>query len=274
MMMKRGSRSHLKTVVNGIGRLRRSSAPLACPTSTRARWLAAAVMLAWAADAAHAQAPAVTIGPESGGIELGYVKLVLLLASVSLAPALLAVITSFARIVVVLFFLRAGLGAQEIPPGYVLVGLAILLTVIAMGPTLSAINQDAVAPLLAGDKQLAEAARAAETPMREFMAGQVRPEDLELMTGLSAQAPAADGRSSLSVLAAAFVISELRAAFLIGFVIYLPFLVIDVVVGSTLASVGMLSLPAPLLSLPFKVLMFVMVDGWRLLTEALVSSIR
>jgi flagellar biosynthetic protein FliP len=223
------------------------------------------------AGSAWAQSPAISVSQDAGGMELGYVKLVLLLASVSLAPALLAVLTSFARIVVVLFFLRAGLGAQEIPPNYVMVGLAILLTFVAMGPTLTVINEDAVAPLLAGEKDLAQAAESAEAPAREFMLAQARPKDIELMVGLSGEPP---GEPPMSALAAAFAISELRAAFLIGFIIYLPFVVIDLVVGSTLASVGMLSLPAPLLSLPFKILMFVMVDGWHLLTETLIATIR
>lgn len=223
--------------------------------------------------AASAQAPSVSLDLGAGG-EVGYIRLLLLFASVSLAPALLAVLTSFARIVVVLFFLRAGLGAHEIPPSYVIVGLAIVLTVFTMAPTLQPIYDDAVAPLLEGTSDLATAARDAEEPVREFMLGQVRPVDLELMTGLAEQPPAEPEQTSFSVLAAAFVISELRIAFLIGFIIYLPFLVIDLVVGSTLASVGMLTLPAPLLALPFKVLLFIMVDGWQLLTQALVHSIK
>lgn len=238
------------------------------------RGLICAVLALGTIHLAMAQPPAVTITSGGGGVELGYVKLLLLLASVSLAPALLAVVTCFARIVVVLFFLRAGLGAQEIPPNYVLVGLAILLTVVAMGPTLSTIDKQALEPLLAGEKDLGEAAHAAEGPLRAFMSAQVRPEDLDLMVRLSAPAgqPAPD-EPALSTLAAAYVISELRLAFLIGFVIYLPFAVIDVVVGGTLASAGLFTIPAPLLALPFKILMFLMVDGWRLLTEALVMTI-
>ncbi|MEA3402467.1 MAG: flagellar type III secretion system pore protein FliP [Armatimonadota bacterium] len=205
------------------------------------------------------------------GGESGFIKLVLLFASVSLAPALLAVLTSFARIVVVLMFLRAGLGAQEIPPTQVIIGLAILLAVVTMLPTLQPVYDDAVAPLLREEIALGEAAVAAEEPMREFMRAQARPADLELIRSL-AERPEQDGRDAFSVLAAAFAISELRAAFLIGFIIYLPFVIIDLVVGATLASVGMLSLPAPLLSLPFKVLLFVMVDGWALLTETLVRT--
>ncbi len=238
--------------------------------------LTAALAATCALLAAHpvaAQDPVVGVTP--GAADDGaYIRLLLLFASVSLAPALLAVVTSFARVIVVLLFLRAGIGAQEIPPTYVLIGLAILITVVAMLPTLEPLWDDAVGPLMAGEIDLSTAAERAEEPLRDSMARQVRPRDLALMTTLAAvdEAEAVAG-APLSVLAAAFAISELRAAFLIGFVIYLPFVIIDLVVGSTLASVGMLSLPAPLLSLPFKILLFVMVDGWALLTEALVSTI-
>jgi len=237
-----------------------------------ARWQGACALALLALPAAAcAQPPSVSL--DLGG-EPAYLRLLLLFASVSLAPALLAVLTSFARIVVVLLFLRAGLGAHEIPPTYVLVGLAILLTLLSMSGTLQPIYDNAVAPLLDGRGDLSAAAQAAQGPLREFLLGQARPADLALMAGLAEPSPADSQDSPLSVLAAAFVISELRIAFLIGFIIYLPFVVIDLVVASTLASVGMLTLPAPLLSLPFKVLLFVMVDGWQLLTQALVTSIR
>jgi flagellar biosynthetic protein FliP len=232
--------------------------------------VAAAVV---AAGPASAQDAAVGVDLADGG-EGSYIRLLLLFASVSLAPALLAVVTSFARVMVVLLFLRAGIGAQEIPPTYILIGLAILITIVAMLPTLEAVWEGAAGPLLAGEMGLEEAAEQAEPPLRSSLARQVRPEDLALMVGLAElEPPEIASDAPLSVLAAAFAISELRAAFLIGFVIYLPFVIIDLVVGSTLASIGMLSLPAPLLSLPFKILLFVMVDGWALLTEALVSTI-
>lgn len=234
---------------------------------------ACALMIATAVPAA-AQEPVVGVDL-GGGDEGSYVRLLLLFASVSLAPALLAVLTSFARIIVVLLFLRAGIGAQEIPPTYVLIGLAILLTVVAMLPTLTPVWQDAAGPLMGGEIGVSVAAHRAEVPLRASLARQVRPDDLTLMSTLAETGePEAAAEAPMSVLAAAFAISELRAAFLIGFVIYLPFVIIDLVVGSTLASVGMLSLPAPLLSLPFKILLFVMVDGWALLTQALVSTIR
>lgn len=236
------------------------------------RWAAVIALAALAAPAA-AQDAGVSLDLGAGGTETGYVKLVLLFASVSLAPALLAVVTSFARIVVVLMFLRAGLGAQDIPPTQVIIGLALLLAVVTMLPTLQTIYDDALGPLLAEEMAPGDAAEAAVGPLREFMGRQVRGADLELMLSLTDRAPETpSAEAPTSVLSAAFAISELRAAFLIGFVIYLPFVIIDLVVGSTLASVGMLSIPAPLLSLPFKVLLFVLVDGWALLTEALVST--
>lgn len=232
----------------------------------------AAAMVLGASARAAAQTDAGLL--PAAGDDSGFVRLVVLFASVSLAPALLAVVTSFARIAIVLFFLRAGIGAQEIPPTPVIIGLAILLTLVAMLPTLSAVHESAVAPLLAGEVALEEAAEVAGRPLSEFMHRQVRPQDLALMQRLAGQPEdQAPADAPLSVLAAAFAISELRAAFLIGFVIYLPFVIIDAVVASTLASVGLLSLPAPLLSLPFKILLFVMVDGWALLTEALLSTI-
>lgn len=241
----------------------------------RSERLIAALAAALAVAAPPVAAQQGLAGGDGAGSDEGYIRLLLLFASVSLAPALLAVVTSFARIIVVLMFLRAGIGAQEIPPTYVLIGLAILITVVAMLPTLGRLWDGAAGPLLAGEIAPAEAAERAEGPLRAFLAGAVRPADLALMTELAALEPADSATDApMSVLAAAFAISELRAAFLIGFIIYLPFVVIDLVVGSTLASVGMLSLPAPVLSLPFKVLLFVMVDGPALLTEALVSTIR
>jgi len=223
------------------------------------------------AQPALAQDPALGVPPGDDG---AYVRLLLLFASAAIVPALLAVVTSFARIIVVLLFLRAGIGAQEIPPTYVLIGLAILITIVAMLPTLQSIWSGAVGPLVAGEVDVVTAAERAEGPLRDSMERQVRAEDLALMTEL-AEVDDADAakHAPMSVLSAAFAISELRASFLIGFVIYLPFVIIDLVVGSTLASVGMLSIPAPLLSLPFKILLFVMVDGWALLTEALVRTI-
>lgn len=243
----------------------------------RGRWLvrAALGLVALTVGASGALAQGAGVSLDLGAGESGYVRLVLLFASASLAPALLAVVTAFARIMVVLLLLRAGLGAQEIPPTQILVGLAILLTVVTMLPTLGPIYDHAVGPLLADEIDLAQAGREVTGPLRGFMAGQVRPRDLELMASLAQLgAPPEPADAPLSVLASAFALSELRAAFIIGFVIYLPFVIIDLVVASTLASAGLLALPSAVLALPFKLLLFVMVDGWSLLTEALLSSFR
>jgi len=239
----------------------------------RARWLAVAVVALGCASAASARggAPvAVNLGATDA---TSYLRLIVLFASVSLAPALLAVVTSFARIVIVLFFLRAGLSSQPLIPNPVLIGLALLLTAFSMSGTLREINDRAAQPLLAGEMSLGAAWQAAQTPSRAFLTAHTRAEDLRLFEGFE-PSPAPQGLPALHTLAAAYAISELRAAFIIGFVIYLPFVVIDLVVAGTVASLGLVSLPATVLALPFKVLLFVMVDGWRLLAYALLSSLQ
>ncbi len=241
--------------------------------SWRRRILAVGAVTATSAGAACAQAPGGTL-LEIGGVgESGYLRLLLLFAAVALAPALLAVITSFARIVIVLFFLRAGLGTQQIPPNYVIVGLAIFLTLITMLPTLDQIYAESVTPLLAGKIDLAEAGRLGESPLRQFMIRQVRDDDLAMFRKM-AQVPAELTRANvpMTVLIPSFVLSELRAAFIIGFIVYLPFVIIDLVVASTVASIGLITLPASAVALPFKLLLFVMVDGWKLLTESLLAT--
>lgn len=207
-----------------------------------------------------------------GGSETSYLRLVLLFASVSLAPALLAVLTSFLRISVVLFFLRAGLGSQQILPNPVLIGLAILLTVFTMSGTLGVVNERALQPLLAGSMSLAVAADAAEGPVRKYLSAHVRAEDLALFRHYENPPARPGGQPAFASLAAAYVTSELRAAFIIGFVIYLPFVLIELVVAGTIASLGLFSLPQAMISLPFKILLFVMVDGWRLLADVLIRS--
>lgn len=207
------------------------------------------------------------------GDDASYLRLLLLFASVSLAPAILAVLTSFARIIVVLYFLRAGLGSAQVIPNPVLVGFAILLTVCTMAPTLETVSKQAVGPFFAGRANLAQAAQALEAPLREHLQRRTRPDDLQVLTGLGAPDGGA-AKPALATLAAAYVLAELRAGFVVGFVIYLPFLVIDLVVAGTLGCLGLVSLPHTAVALPFKVLLFVMVDGWRLLTEALLTSLR
>lgn len=207
------------------------------------------------------------------GNDAAYLRLLLLFASVSLAPAVLAVLTSFARIAVVLYFLRAGLGSTEVIPNPVLIGFALLLTACTMTPTLTAIGRQAAGPFFAGRISLAQAALRAEEPLRDHLQRRARPEDLRLLGQLGA-APARGSRPSLASLAASYALAELRIGFVVGFVIYLPFLVIDLVVAGTLGSLGLVSMPHAAVALPFKVLLFVMVDGWRLLTEALLTSLR
>ena len=229
-----------------------------------ALWLLALGRTAWA------QAPvSVDFGSGEGG---SYARLLLLFAALALAPAVLAVLTSFARIVIVLFFLRAGLGSNDIPPTVVIMGLAIFLTVFSMGGTIEGAYTHAVAPYLAGDVALETATEQFMEQLRGYMDSRTRPGDLAVFEQFSV---ARDRLQPvpMSTVVPAYIISELRAAFLIGFVIYLPFLVIDLVVGSTLASIGLLSLPAPAIALPFKVMMFVMVDGWTLLTHSLLTTI-
>ena len=236
----------------------------------RGRGAFVALTLAVAATA-HAQGHGPVQISFGSGSDTGYLRLVLLFASVSLAPALLAVVTSFARIVVVLFFLRAGLGSQQLIPNPVLIGLALLLTVVTMAGPLQQVNTRALQPLLAGRMAPPAAWEAAQAPARQFFTAHVRAEDLQLFEQFAADT--VDKQPALPTLAAAYAISELRAAFIIGFVIYLPFLVIDLVVAGTLGTLGLGTMPAAVLSLPFKVLLFVMVDGWRLLSYALLSSL-
>lgn len=200
-------------------------------------------------------------------------KLILLVTIIAVAPAFLAMVTSFTRIVVVLYFLRSGLGAHDIPPAQVLLGLALFLTFFTMRPTLEEINDKALQPYFSHTITAETALRHAETPLRAFMFRHARTADIALFARLAKlQNIKRRGDVPTSLLIPAFIISELKTAFQIGFIIYLPFLVIDLVVTSTLVSVGVFMLPPMLLSLPFKVLLFILVDGWRLLTVSLVQG--
>ncbi|MGH2948578.1 MAG: flagellar type III secretion system pore protein FliP [Solirubrobacteraceae bacterium] len=201
------------------------------------------------------------------------VQLLLLIAGVSLVPALLFTVTGFTRILIVLGFIRSGLGTPTAPPNQVLVGIALFLTIFVMAPTFTKIKDDAIDPLRAGDITQEVAYKKAEGPMREFMFDQTRTKDLALFAKL-AKLERPDTRADIPthVLIPAFVISELKTAFQIGFLIFLPFLIIDLVVGATLMSMGMVMLPPIFISLPFKVLLFVLVDGWHLVTRSLVES--
>ncbi len=269
--------------------------------------------------------PAVTIGvgaAHSPAQVATSVQILLVLTVLSLAPAVLLLMTSFTRIVIVLSFARSALGTGQIPPNQILVGLALFLTLFVMSPTIQQIYRSAWQPYQAGQIALPAALRRAETPLRAFMLRQTRTADLRLFedmqrhlaaqgasatrvagsaaspgapvpavpaavpavpapgaaTGTGSAAAAATGTAGatapvgLTVLVPAFVVSELRTAFEMGFVLFIPFVIIDLVVGSTLMAMGMIMLPPMLVSLPFKVLLFVLVDGWTLLVQSLVLS--
>jgi len=191
----------------------------------------------------------------------------------SVAPALLIMMSSFTKIFVVLAMTRNALALQSIPPNQVLAGLALFLSLFIMHPVLSQINDVALQPYLGGSIDLNHAVELALGPLRDFMLGHTRQEDLALMTRAAGLPnPATPAEVSTSTLVPAFMISELRSAFIIGFVIFVPFLVIDIVVSSGLMAMGMMMLPPVMISLPFKILLFILVDGWGLIITALVGS--
>jgi flagellar biosynthetic protein FliP len=200
-------------------------------------------------------------------------QLLSLLTVLSVAPAILMMMTSFSRIVIVLAFTRSALGTQQIPPNQVLMGLALCLTFFTMQPTLAEIDRQALQPYMAKRMPFDTAMERAAPPVRRFMLRQTRPNDLALFVDLSHTPRPRTARDVPTfVIVPAFIISELKTAFTMGFVIFLPFLVIDLVVSMILTSIGMVMLPPVLISLPFKLLLFVMVDGWHLLTRALALS--
>jgi len=196
------------------------------------------------------------------------------LTVLSLAPAILILVTSFARIIIVLHFLRHALGLQEVPPNQVLMGLALFLTVLSMHGVIGQVHDGAIIPFLDGEMAPIDALGRAQQPLRAFMLGHVREEDLSLFVESSRMpAPASLADVSLSVIVPAFVVNELRIAFQIGLLIFVPFLVIDLVVAVVLTSAGLTSLPSSAVALPFKVLLFVLIDGWALVVGALLKSI-
>jgi len=201
------------------------------------------------------------------------VKLLVFLSLLALAPAFIVMMTSFTRIIVVLSFLRSALGTQQAPPNQVLISLALFLTVFVMAPVYHEINDQAIKPYLNNQITQEQAQELGARPLKSFMLKQTREKDLALFVGLAKiEQPQNAEAVSLSVLVPAFIISELKTAFQIGFLLYVPFLVIDMVVASTLMSVGMFMLPPVMISLPFKILLFVMVDGWYLVVKSLVES--
>jgi flagellar biosynthesis protein FliP len=201
------------------------------------------------------------------------VLIILLMTVLAIAPALLMMMTSFTRIVIVLSLTRNALGLQSIPPNQVVVGLSLFLSLFVMGPTLSEVNKIGLQPLLKGDKTFDQAWESTQKPLKTFMLKETRGGELNLFLKASNK-PAPKERLDvpLTTLIPAFVLSEIKTAFIIGFVIFIPFLIIDMVVSSTLMSMGMFMLPPVLVSLPFKLLLFVMVDGWALIIKSLITS--
>lgn len=200
-------------------------------------------------------------------------QILLLIGGISLIPAILFTVTGFTRILIVLGFIRNALGSQNTPPNQVLVGIALFLTLFVMSPTIGAIKKDAYEPLVHHQISLTAALNRGEEPLREFMFKQTRTQDISLFENLAHKAaPKTRADVPTYVLIPAFILSELKTAFEIGFLIFLPFLVIDLIVSSTLMSMGMIMLPPTFVSLPFKILLFVLVDGWDLITHSLVAS--
>ncbi|MHA6287039.1 flagellar type III secretion system pore protein FliP [Maricaulis sp. CAU 1757] len=223
---------------------------------------------------ASAEAQSVTIdtGTE-GGLTERVLQLIALLTVLSLAPSIIVMTTSFVRIIVVLSLLRTGLGLQQSPPNAVLISLAIFMSGFIMAPVLTQSYEQGIQPLLQEEIELPEAFERSSAPLKTFMLSHVREDDLALFIDMSQQAvPASPEEIDFWIVAPAFMISELRRAFEIGFLLFIPFLVIDLVVASILMSMGMMMLPPIVISLPFKLIFFVLVDGWRLVVGSLVQS--
>ncbi|MBU8877844.1 flagellar type III secretion system pore protein FliP [Bacillus sp. FJAT-29790] len=201
------------------------------------------------------------------------VKLVLMLTVLSLAPSILILMTCFTRIVIVLSFVRTALATQQMPPNQVLIGLSLFLSFFIMAPTFQQVNEEALTPLFNEEINLEQAYEKASIPFKEFMSAHTRQKDLALFLEYSkADRPESIEDIPLTALVPAFAISEIKTAFQIGFMIFIPFLVIDMVVASVLMSMGMMMLPPVMISLPFKILLFVLVDGWYLVVKSLLQS--
>lgn len=238
-------------------------------------FLAIALLVPGAAQAQQAGIPALVATPGTDGSTNYSLSLqtLLVLAALSFLPAVLLMMTSFTRIIIVLSLLRTALGLQGSPPNAVLIGLALFLTFFIMGPTFDRVYQEAYLPFDRNEISFQQALSIAEGPMREFMLRNTREADLALFMRLSETPPVATpDQLPMRVVVPAFVTSELKTAFQIGFMIFLPFLVIDMVVSSVLMSMGMMMLSPVLISLPFKLMLFVLADGWTLLMSSLVAS--
>ena len=247
----------------------------------------AALLLAGPASAAPGDpvAPTAPVAPVApvvdGGVDISIgdgspsssITLILAITVLSVAPSVLLLCTSFTKIIVVLGLTRNALGLPSSPPNQVLTGIALFLTLFVMGPVLSDINDVAVQPYMDGLVTVSQAYDSGVVPLREFLLGNTREDELKLMIGLSGEeAPADISEVSMTTLVPAFVLSELKSAFIIGLVVFIPFLVLDMLVSASLMAMGMMMVPPTIVSLPFKLLLFVVVDGWALITTALVGS--
>jgi flagellar biosynthetic protein FliP len=220
--------------------------------------------------------PGINIDIGSSGTAEGAsntVSILLLITILSIAPAILVLMTSFTRIIIVLGFIRTSLGTQQMPPNQVLIGLALFLTFFIMSPTLGEMNQTALQPYIKGEISQTAALEQASVSIKKFMFQHTRQKDLKLFLDYSqAQPPSGVEDTPLTALVPAYAISELKTAFQMGFMIFIPFLVIDMVVSSTLMAMGMMMLPPVMISLPFKILLFILVDGWYLVVRSLLLS--
>lgn len=234
----------------------------------------------------RAEAASIDISVDSGQAEgaSSALDLLFLLAMIALIPSLLLVMTAFTRIIISLSFLRSAIGTQSSPPNQVLIGLALFLTIFVMFPTFSEIKEKAYDPYKNGELTQSEAIQEAGVPLKEFMLKQVYEDDLDMFIsladekGIAEVEPVSDSEEltnlPLTIVIPAFITSEVKRAFMIGFLLYIPFLIIDIIVSSTLMSMGMVMLPPATISLPFKLMLFVLVDGWNLLIQSLITGFK
>ena len=213
----------------------------------------------------------ITYNNDTGSVS-SPVKIILFLTVLSLAPSILIMLTSYTRIIIVLHFVRSAIGTQTSPPNQILIALALFLTFFIMWPTFQEINENAIQPLDAGEITMEQALEEGEKPLREFMYGQTQTKDLELFVDISGETYDSYDDIPMTTLIPSFILSELRTAFIIGFLVYIPFIVIDMVVASVLMSMGMMMLPPTTISLPFKILLFILADGWNLVIGGVVKT--
>lgn len=217
----------------------------------------------------------IDVGQAQSGDDISVtLQILLLLTVLSLAPSIMIMTTSYLRIIVVFHFLKNALGTQQMPPGQLLAGIALFITFFIMAPTWSKVNEAALTPLMDGEITVEEAYDKGIEPIREFMFTQVRNEDLELFVSM-ANIERPEERNDLPtyILVPAYALSELRAGFIIGFFLFIPFIMIDLIIGSILLSMGMIMIPPMMISLPFKILLFILVDGWNLIVSSVVQGI-